>query len=1017
SSLNVMTPGYWMLFGLDAAGRHSVAKIIQVDTTTSVDVLPPGNQASYVGQSVSLQMQGTGPVGSVLSWSATGLPSGLSINNSSGLITGAPNTLGTSNVRVTLSNGSSTDFTDFTWTIQPETFSQNFANFSGATGVALNGNAALSGGVLRLTPNVANQAGSAFLSNPIGIGPNSSINTRFVFRISGTADGGDGLTFVIQGNSASSLGSLGAGLGYEGIGRSVAVEIDNYAGTGDPNANHLGILSGGSATTHLATFTPGWDLEDASSHTIWVEYEGPANQLRVYAAQGIVSQRPATPVMTATIDLPALVGSQAWFGFTAGTGGVFNNHDVESWSLTVNAFALPAQPVITNPGNQITVVGSSTTLQMQATDANGDLLTWSANGLPPGLSINPSSGLISGTPTAPGSYSASVTVTDNNTLPVNANFAWTINNVLTVQPLAGAGVAAGSTVLLAAQSSGGLNPRYRWSFGDGSPDTVFSSSPSTSHLFATPGRYLVVVTVRDDTGRQVTASYRQAVYAPLTAAKPTASSSIALTGSRLWVVNPDNDSVTVFDVGTRAKLAEVNVGRAPRTLAVAADGRVWVANTESATITIVRPDFSIAQTVTLPRGSRPFGIVFDPTGQNAYMALEEGGKILKLNASTAATVASLDVGLHVRHLSVTADGAQIFATRFVTPPLPGESTANVQTDATHGAEVLVINASTFAIDATIVLQHSEAPDTSNSGRGIPNYLGAAAISPDATTAWVPSKQDNIKRGTLRSGGVLTHDMAMRAIASRIVISSRAEDLSGRIDFDNAGIPSAAAFSPNGVFLFTALEGSREIAVADAWAKQEILRFDAGRAPQGVVLSADGRTLYVQNFMDRTITIHDLNALANGADTAPPAPIVLNCVTTEKLSANVLRGKQFFYDTRDTRVAFQQYISCAACHNDGGQDGRVWDFTQFGEGLRNTITLRGRGGVAHGPLHWTGNFDEVQDFEGQIRNFALGTGLMTDTDFHAGTRSQPLGDSKTGLSSDLDALAAYVSSLVKFGNSP
>jgi cytochrome c peroxidase len=170
-------------------------------------------------------------------------------------------------------------------------------------------------------------------------------------------------------------------------------------------------------------------------------------------------------------------------------------------------------------------------------------------------------------------------------------------------------------------------------------------------------------------------------------------------------------------------------------------------------------------------------------------------------------------------------------------------------------------------------------------------------------------------------------------------------------------------------------------------------------------------------MDRTITVHDLNSLINGADTAPPAPFVLNCVSAEKLTASVLLGKQFFYDTRDPRVAFQQYISCAACHNDGGQDGRIWDFTQFGEGLRNTITLRGRGGVAHGPLHWTGNFDEVQDFEGQIRNFALGTGLMSDTDFHAGTRSQPLGDPKAGLSTDLDALAAYVSSLTSFGDSP
>jgi hypothetical protein len=60
------------------------------------------------------------------------------------------------------------------------------------------------------------------------------------------------------------------------------------------------------------------------------------------------------------------------------------------------------------------------------------------------------------------------------------------------------------------------------------------------------------------------------------------------------------------------------------------------------------------------------------------------------------------------------------------------------------------------------------------------------------------------------------------------------------------------------------------------------------------------------------------------------------------------------------------MSCASCHNDGSHDGRTWDLTGFGEGLRNTSSLRGRAG-AQGLLHWSGNFDEVQDFEGQIRN--------------------------------------------------
>jgi mono/diheme cytochrome c family protein len=88
---------------------------------------------------------------------------------------------------------------------------------------------------------------------------------------------------------------------------------------------------------------------------------------------------------------------------------------------------------------------------------------------------------------------------------------------------------------------------------------------------------------------------------------------------------------------------------------------------------------------------------------------------------------------------------------------------------------------------------------------------------------------------------------------------------------------------------------------------------------------------------------------------------------------------------------------------------------MGEGLRNTITLNGRAGMSHGFLHWSANFDEVQDFEGQIRALAGGTGLMTDAAF--ATRSTPLGTTKAGVSADLDALAAYVASLSTFSQSP
>jgi mono/diheme cytochrome c family protein len=169
-------------------------------------------------------------------------------------------------------------------------------------------------------------------------------------------------------------------------------------------------------------------------------------------------------------------------------------------------------------------------------------------------------------------------------------------------------------------------------------------------------------------------------------------------------------------------------------------------------------------------------------------------------------------------------------------------------------------------------------------------------------------------------------------------------------------------------------------------------------------------------MDRSISVHDISRVINEDVMDVPLVSTYQTVATELLTPQELIGKQFFYDAFDVRMSLEAYMSCASCHNDGAHDGRTWDFTQFGEGLRNTIALEGHG-VGHGLIHWTANFDEIQDFEGQIRAFAGGTGLMTDVDFNTGTRADPLGDPKAGISPDLDALAAYAASLTTVGTSP
>lgn len=1021
SNVNVLTPGYWMLFALDAQDAWSEAAIVLVDPDLTATIINPGAQINAVGVPASLTVSGHAPGDASLIFSATGLPTGLSIS-AQGVISGTPAQAGEFTVTVSVTDGSTSASTDFLWTITPPNLYQNIADFTGTDALLqINGVAALNGPVLRLTPNAGGQAGAAFLKSALPVPANTSFITRFVFRMSGTADGADGMAFVVQGDRATALGNSGSGIGYEGVLKSLAVEFDTYAGSGDPNGNHVGVLTNGNVTSHLVTHTPAFDLEDGNSHTAWVEYDGVADTLRVFLAQGVVSARPDNPVITrAGLDLAALTGGVAWVGFTAGTGGLANNHDVLAWEFNSNAHTLPQPPVLTNPGDQTGVVGMPLSLPVQATDANLDTLSHSATNLPAGLSINASTGVISGTPAIAGASNVTVTVSDGNTAPVSAAFTWLINPGLELQPVTTQPAPAGSSVAYTAQSTGGANPRYKWSFGDGTIETAFSANPAVTHSFANPGRYLVTLTAADDTGRVVTRDFWQNIHAPLTAARPAVSSAIAYepraTGNaRVWVVNPDNDSVTVLDAVTRAKLAETPVGKGPRSLAVAPDGRVWVANVEDAALSILDSGtFAVAQTIALARGSRPFGLAFAPDGSAAFVACEGAGLLLKLHPTTGAQTGSVNVGAHARHVSVAADSARVYVSRFITPPLPGENTASPQTTG-RGGEVIVLNTSAMTVERTLLLAHSEAADSPTSARGIPNYLGAPALSPDGLSAWVPSKQDNIRRGLFREGSQLNHDQSVRAIASRLNLATQTEDLPARVDFDDAGMPSAAVFDPFGNLLFVALESNRAVAVVDAWSNEELLRFETGRAPQGLALSPDGRTLFVQNFMSRSVTVHDVAGLLAGSSATPVLLGTASTVTTEALPAQILLGKQHFYDAADTRLALQNYISCAACHNDGGHDGRVWDLTGFGEGLRNTITLRGHG--RHGALHWSGNFDEVHDFEGQIRGLAGGTGLMTDAQFNTGTRNLPLGDPKAGVSADLDALAAYVTSLASESKSP
>ncbi|MFF4260148.1 M4 family metallopeptidase [Streptomyces sp. NPDC001663] len=86
--------------------------------TTGVTVTNPGSQSSTVGTAVSLQISASSTNSGSLTYAATGLPTGLSINSSTGVISGTPTTAGTYSTTVTVTDSTgATGTASFTWTV------------------------------------------------------------------------------------------------------------------------------------------------------------------------------------------------------------------------------------------------------------------------------------------------------------------------------------------------------------------------------------------------------------------------------------------------------------------------------------------------------------------------------------------------------------------------------------------------------------------------------------------------------------------------------------------------------------------------------------------------------------------------------------------------------------------------------------------------------------------------------------------------------------------------------------
>lgn len=237
-----------------------------------------------------------------------------------------------------------------------------YGNFSGATGLSLNGNASIdqTTGVLYVTPNALNQSGRVWADAPVYV--SYGFDTVFQFKVTRTAQGADGMAFLIQnsaaGNTANPPSSTGSQNGYggsPGISNALAIELDMYAMTAAPfndtSGNEISIHTMGSAAINayesssvgrVSPTTP--VMNDQLVHTFRVNYV--PGTLTVYLDDM------TNPVLTTPWDFStggtyvntgtaapglSLPNGTAFVGFSAATGGLSQSHEVLNWTWTSTA--------------------------------------------------------------------------------------------------------------------------------------------------------------------------------------------------------------------------------------------------------------------------------------------------------------------------------------------------------------------------------------------------------------------------------------------------------------------------------------------------------------------------------------------------------------------------------------------------------------------------------------------------------------------------------------------------------
>lgn len=513
------------------------------------------------------------------------------------------------------------------------------------------------------------------------------------------------------------------------------------------------------------------------------------------------------------------------------------------------------------------------------------------------------------------------------------------------------------------------------------------------------------------------------------------SSTMAVGGKWLYVVDRDNGTLVLMDRVTLAVAHTLKVGGRPQNVLVGPNGNVWVSVRDDDIIWMLKPTATtLVGAVKWSVGVEPMGMALVPGGKMLLVTLFGEAAVIGLDTTSGAIVARANVKPLPRSVAVGVSGKAAVSHgsgQISAIDLKLMQAGNVLIPAKVGASFTTLrHANPMKVCRGIVLVAKRTPNRNLSialhpetgvmlmphmlvnGGSPEDVLASAGVKPKV-------KKPKPKKVTVCSSGgygstcktvmvtsgpnppppcisvpVRPYEVSISALSPILTVLNATTPTAAIVDaktkrsflarFDQ---PSGIVHHPTMTMAFVTAVGTNNVLVVNTAGadpmRWPIADISVGMGPKSIVISPNGKTAWVHNATDFTISAIDLaplltfnDPLTQGSAMPKIDPLFLKhskqvAYAKDPLPEKMALGRRVFHNAMNSRLSASNRFACATCHLDGMEDKSVWFVS---EGPRQTPALAGRLKDT-APYNWIGSKYALQDNFKATTTRMGGTGLM------------------------------------------